>query len=186
MNTNATETTASILEEMRKGDKCDFPFAYRFAYGDAPAVVDVTTKDILEPAEVRIIKVTIDELADRLEKAIARETKNTAAMYEALEAFVQLANDGVIQPRTYGEAEHHCFCALHKQVAAALSAPIRNCDKGTWEEQLQRFMKWCVSAGQKQNDCFNKSITCNKCFAKWMNEPYESGCHLIKDTEGKD
>ena len=129
MNTNATETTASILEEMRKGDKCDFPFAYRFAYCDAPAVVDVSTKDILEPTKVRIIKVTIDELADRLEKAIARETKNTAAMYEALEAFVQLADDGVIQPRIYGEAEHHCFCALQNQVAAALSAPIRNCDR---------------------------------------------------------
>lgn len=71
-------------------------------------------------------------------------------------------------------------------IDSALAKEPRNCDKGSCEEQYQRFQKWCWFAGHKQDFCFNKSITCNMCYAKWMNEPYECGCHPIKEPEGKD
>ena len=54
---------------------------------------------------------------------------NAAAMREALVSFMQLADYGVIQPRSVGEDAEYCFCVLKKMVRAALSAPARNCDR---------------------------------------------------------
>lgn len=55
------------------------------------------------------------------------ETSN-AAMREALELIVRLADDGMIQPRSKGEDDEHCFVAALDIARAALSAPARNCD----------------------------------------------------------
>ena len=51
---------------------------------------------------------------------------------------------------------------------AALAEPIRNCDVGTAEEQVERHVKWC------NNDrCV--FTCCSVCFAEWSQMPYEEG-----------
>ena len=61
----------------------------------------------------------------------------------------------------------------------ALSAPARQCDVGTAEEQAQRFHDFCVGNSSGINgmckptcpciDCFDKC----QCLSKWAQMPYE-------------
>ena len=55
---------------------------------------------------------------------------------------------------------------------AALSAPLRNCDVGTADEQYERHEAYC----KKQDmNCLNDDIlNCRTCFAKWAQMPYEN------------
>lgn len=61
------------------------------------------------------------------------------------------------------------------------SAPQRNCDMGTAEEQYKRFMGMCNSKDAKQcAECSMRSwhtLACSrdKCFARWSQMPYEKG-----------
>ena len=61
---------------------------------------------------------------------------------------------------------------------AALSAPPRNCDVGTANEQYER---WQVFCGRYDNNCTgcpcDDGCTCNLgyCFSKWAQMPYEEG-----------
>ena len=52
---------------------------------------------------------------------------------------------------------------------AALSAPPRNCDVGTAEEQDERFDRWCDRKNIK--DCWG--IGCRKCLIAWAQMPYD-------------
>lgn len=59
------------------------------------------------------------------------------------------------------------------KVCDALKAPLRNCDVGTAEDQLQRHVKWCES---RANVCwYPRANKCKACFAKWAQMPYEKG-----------
>ncbi len=52
---------------------------------------------------------------------------------------------------------------------AALSAPQRNCDVGTAEEQTKRHLLYCKSCV-----CNLKlPYGCAECFARWAQTPYE-------------
>ncbi len=64
-----------------------------------------------------------------------RAPGNAAALREALKAFIQLADDGTIQPRTKGHHDEHCFVVAQGMARAALSAPPRNCDRYRTEEE---------------------------------------------------
>ena len=86
---------------------------------------------------------------------------NAAAMREALELFIQLADDGVIQPRSVGEADEHCFCVLEKMARAALAAPPRNCDRfgpykqarsEWWETEVLPRVYGVISGAEKPFD----------------------------------
>ena len=56
---------------------------------------------------------------------------------------------------------------------AALSAPPRNCDVGTAEEQVGRHATWCEG---NANQClFPKASKCTLCFARWAQMPYKEG-----------
>ena len=63
---------------------------------------------------------------------------------------------------------------------AALSAPPRQCDVGTAEEQYRRFWEMCIAKDVNQCACckFRKhsNLNCSrdKCFAKWAQMPYEA------------
>ena len=63
----------------------------------------------------------------------------------------------------------------------ALSAPPRNCDVGTAEEQYRRFRDVCDSKDARQCSCCElrglNSLNCSrdKCFARWAQMPYEEG-----------
>ena len=81
-----------------------------------------------------------ESLADRLEAATKREKAqpgNAAAMREALEAARDLllpqCNGGTAFAKTCGETVN--------KIMDALSAPPRNCDVGTAEEQEERYIK---------------------------------------------
>ena len=80
---------------------------------------------------------------------------NAAAMRDALVSFMQLADDGVIQPRSVGGADEHCFYNLMKNARAALAAPARNCDVGTPEEQE---IRWRLNCGYGIPNCKNCKV----------------------------
>lgn len=61
---------------------------------------------------------------------------------------------------------------------AALSAPARNCDVGTVEEQLERHRLYCIGLCTVHECGYNlekhDTETCKKCFAKWAQMPFDS------------
>ncbi len=96
---------------------------------------------------------------------------NAAAMREALVA---------IRDALCEHPYDHDDDALANIANAALSAPTRQCDVGTAEEQAQRFYDFCIGNSSEINgmckptcpciDCFDKC----QCFAKWSQMLYES------------
>ena len=61
-------------------------------------------------------------------------------------------------------------------IEAALSAPPRNCDVGTPEDQHNRFMRFCDS--KSMGYCWGRG--CRKCMAQWGQIPYEGENEEIK------
>lgn len=57
---------------------------------------------------------------------------------------------------------------------AALSAPPRNCDVGTPEEQVKRFNKFCFPI--KCSECqLHTNEDLHDCIFRWLQMPYEEG-----------
>ncbi len=122
------------------------------------------------------------------------ETNDINEMRKALELFIQLADDGVIQPRSVGEADEHCFCVLEKMARTALAKPARNCDVRTSEDQGERFKNFCrnhqfISVDSEDGFppmyiCSNESCPLHgyyiahgedNCELAWGQMPYEEG-----------
>jgi hypothetical protein len=86
---------------------------------------------------------------------------------EALE-FIKHASDD------YEEYAHTIAGALdviYEKACAALAEPPRNCDIGTAEEQYDRFIYNCTS---RKIPCrLSETLSCTKCYALWMQMPYE-------------
>ena len=80
---NEQETIADIIAEMR-GARTEFPFVYLMGEPDTPEVIDLRTKEITEPRKINIRRVTVKELADRLEAARKRERGDCAMLREAM------------------------------------------------------------------------------------------------------
>jgi len=113
--------------------------------------------------------------ADRLEAALKREmSKNVsknggdfgqlgdvAQLREALEKINSLCGIGVVEISSF---EIGSICD------AALSAPPRNCDVGTAEEQAKRFK---FSKCDEPPKCRPWDECCLICFAKWAQMPYK-------------
>ncbi len=99
------------------------------------------------------------------------EANNIQAMREALE-FIKLASDDY---EVYGTTKAGALDVIYEKACAALSAPARNCDVGTAEEQTERFKLFC-----RKREC----VTCELnrrspfrfgCFSVWAQMPYEEG-----------
>ena len=58
-------------------------------------------------------------------------------------------------------------------ISRGLDTPLRNCDVGTAEEQMQRKMEFCYKQGGCSNCSFNKSATLTQCALAWAQMPYE-------------
>jgi hypothetical protein len=172
------ETVADIIAEMRMGNAGDFPFAYMIGDPDTPEVIDFTTKKVVEPRKINIRRVTVSNLADRLDAAVKRERAtcgNAAAMREALvqvrDRFVSGVYDG----------KFDCYEAL-EIVESALAKPPRNCDVGTAEEQVARHHLFCNAMMKKNNHCCGP-CPCYKfvngeaqsCTLLWAQMPCEEG-----------
>lgn len=92
---------------------------------------------------------------------------NTAAMREALsDACYAMFNFLKTQQGGYEEMAN----ALDK-AKAALSAPPRNCDVGTHEEQAKRFDAFC--GGKNCLEC--PHFPDSRCELAWAQDPYEKG-----------
>ena len=128
-----------------------------------------------------VLRRRIQHFARRIEAAAKREREatpekssvvaNAAAMREALEKvrfylpyFLQY-----MRLRREDEKAGGYYESILEVISAALSAPPRNCDVGTAEEQIKRHTKWCRS------DKCSPEIPCSVCFAKWSQMPYEEG-----------
>ena len=103
------------------------------------------------------------------------QLNNAAAMREALNAI----KDTLDEWRTNGEMmEHWQYSELFGIANAALSAPPRNCDVGTSEEQDARHSKWCRRYGidgDMEVACAHKDMSCALCALRWAQMPYEKG-----------
>lgn len=91
---------------------------------------------------------------------------NAAAMREALmEASIALSS-ATHHHMTEDDAKD-CLAVIE----TAISAPPRNCDVGTADEQAERFDRWCDRKNFK--DCWG--IGCRECLIAWAQMPYEKG-----------
>jgi hypothetical protein len=59
--------------------------------------------------------------------------------------------------------------AANQMAKAALAEPLRNCDVGTAEEQMERHYIFC----SRNTKCHPDSSRCMMCYAKWSQMPYE-------------
>lgn len=174
------ESVNDIIAEMRMGNTGDFPFAYMIGDPDTPEVVDITTKAVIEPRKINIRRVTISNLADRLESAWKRErafNAMTEAANERLREHLQIALEGnkkpvgnaaalrevcvkcrelaeVIWQSECGEDVSSEIAELRDLLNFARSAPARNCDRfKTWTEARNAFEKWCCNLSWKISSC---------------------------------
>ncbi len=158
----SAETKEDILREMRMGNSGDMPFAYLVGMPD-------TFEEFLSGTKMRKInvkQVTVKELADRFEAAFKRESVgNVAAMREALKQalyFLRRHNMGAVYAP---DGETLIFCQdVANIVDEALSAPARQCDVGTAEEQAERYH----AIGEVYH-----SLTLTNALA-WAQTPYEA------------
>ena len=114
----------------------------------------------------RLLKVAKDAISSR-ERAPTSEKSsqvgNAAAMRDALLNVKGLFDGRITCQKAIREA--------HEAVTAAISAPPRNCDVGTPEDQHNRFMRFCDS--KSMGYCWGRG--CRKCMAQWGQLPYEEG-----------
>ena len=170
------ESIADIVAEMRMGSPVN-PGAYRIGLPDKITVLECGDK----MRTIQIKTVTVKELADRIEAAAKREKAqlgNSAAMREALEVCLDfiMRLDRAFNPFMQNMLEN----AIAKS-NASLSAPPRNCDVGTAEEQAKRFGKVCGKYYNEEEQCNEKCPLASldvihgfpRCQAYWAQMPYE-------------
>ena len=116
--------------------------------------------------------------ADRIEAAVNQPVTNcnrlgnAAAMREALEQIHELLSIGGNPDRAM------CirYEAAYQIAAEALSAPPRNCDVGTADEQHARFYSFCDKFEEcKECPLWRGGGLTSKCCARWGQMPYEEG-----------
>lgn len=147
--------------------------------GNADIVREVA-QEMLNTSMQEITAERINEWATRLAAACEQsvtdcnQLNNTAAMREALNAI----KDTLDEWRSNGEMmEHWQYSELFGIANSALSAPLRNCDVGTAEEQAERFKKFCCIYPLNCAGCplKNIGITHNECAIFWAQMPYGEG-----------
>ena len=164
MSDERHETVADIMSEMRE-------------YADS-----MEKHDLYDLRECATDYLRV--LSDRIEDAVNRENRtvekssvvgNAAAMREALVIVKRLFDGRLMWQPDIRKA--------HEAVNAALSAPPRNCDVGTAEEQAERFYAFCgyhrFQSGIKGMcsslcPCIRCRDMCN-CITTWSQMPYDEG-----------
>ena len=98
---------------------------------------------------------------------------NQKAMREALE-FADRELRMATEDDRYGDDLVYlvgCMRSVADVCRAALSAPARNCDVGTAEEQMKRQHDTMCNTTRA---CPDSDWTCKKCFAEWEQMPYDA------------
>lgn len=150
-------------QDMRDAEKCLF-------------ACDVDLKH-----DNRDISRMLRQSADMMEKTTPTREKssavgNAAAMREALgDVYNTLEQLHPYAPNMEDISRRRAFrsmlCHAKNVIDITLSAPPRNCDVGTAEEQFERFDRWCNSR-VIENCC---GVCCRKCLIAWSQMPYEGG-----------
>ena len=166
------ETLADIVAEMRTRSR-----EVKEAFGGRPDGVENMLDiwaDRIEAAWKRQEKTYLDQIRDAMnmwghEKHIAEHAQkptvgNAAAMREALVGIRALIADEPDGTPMIDE--------MKTTIEAAISAPPRNCDVGTAEEQEARMMRYCE--GRKCEKCqffygVNDGVNCD---FTWSQMPY--------------
>lgn len=160
------ETREDIVAEMRKLGKLD--------------------EKSTDKMPRRLMGLGLRTYADRLEAAAEREFEpttdkssvvgNAAAMREALDKAHRVLHRAIIAGILRCDDAYDAM----NMAAAALSAPARNCDVGTQDDQEERFTKVCV-ANSKDGVRGLCSETCTfgrdyqgECALAWAQMPYEA------------
>lgn len=96
---------------------------------------------------------------------------NRQKMREALVEISKLADDWEIAVTKAGALDR-----IYELANAALSAPARQCDVGTAEEQAKRMDAYCASHGERIG-CSWRCDTCplckiDRCELAWAQTPY--------------
>lgn len=118
-------------------------------------------------------------LAEACEQPVTdcNQLNNAAAMRKALEK-VRFYLPYFLQYVRLHDAQSGGYYEKKLEVVnAALSAPPRNCDVGTAEEQAERFKTFCYIYPLNCAGCPLKDsgITHNECAIFWTQMPYEEG-----------
>lgn len=111
---------------------------------------------------------------------VVKSSRNGAKMREALEYVLHFdatdeaaTEDGLTDAERIAEyADHITEC--QKKANAALSAPPRNCDVGTAEEQFRRYHKFCMD-GHGCSRCRVGIFAGAGCSLAWAQMPYKDG-----------
>ena len=147
------------------------------AVGNAGTVREIA-QEMLNTSMQEITAERINGWATRLAAACEQpvtdcnQLGNTAKMREALEAI----KDTLDKWRLNG-VEYWQYSELFDIANTVLSAPPRNCDVGTAEEQAERFKTFCYIYPLNCAGCPLKDsgITHNECAIFWTQMPYEEG-----------
>ena len=123
------------------------------------------------------------QAADMMERESTREKSsqvgNSAKMREALEEVIDTINEW----RSNGEMmEHWQYSELFDIADTALSAPPRNCDVGTAEEQTSRFVDFCY----RSKECVSCQMAPEEgtdCILAWAQAPYKDSEIEFKSVE---
>ena len=128
--------------------------------------------EILEDIVVDVSKMETTTPTSEKSSAVG----NAAAMREALEAAIPIMRACLF--------DYYNTTDVNKVVGemkAALSAPPRNCDVGTSEEQAKRFKSFCKTHLSGTRSICSAQCACVgcrsmfHCLTKWEQMPYEEG-----------
>lgn len=170
-----SETLADVLADMRAQSKTEKLSATRIRQPNTDDVDWALANAYDEDAKYLALT------ADRIEAAAKRECGNAAAMREAAESALSVVR-GIIDG-TLSRRNQSVFDCRDK-LKAALAAPTRNCDKGTPEEQQDRFREFCrhyesegeCGIGRSEAACPAFQGGRNPdCSLWWAQMPYEKG-----------
>lgn len=146
----------------------------REATTDESSAVGKVAQEMLNTSMQAVTAERINEWATRLAEACEQpvtdcnQLGNAAAMREALEQIHELLSIGG-NPDT---AMCIRYEAAYQIAAEALSAPPRNCDIGTAEEQCARIRAFCE---RHKEDCPTNDVLQKNCALIWAQMPYEEG-----------
>lgn len=174
---NKQETISDIVADIRAQNQ-GLP---EDSYALSPLVCDLLSlADRIEAAAKREREAGAEaaqvcgEIGEMIGREATREKEsrvgNAAAIRSALDKLVDFLRWTYAQD--YPVSRDKLADAIDIGVSAIASSP-RNCDVGTAEEQLKRFIAFCLS--RKCNECPFVSSTYGECGVRWSQMPYEGG-----------
>ena len=93
--------------------------------------------------------------------------RTRALAFHLKELVLELASSKHVK----GNEAFDLLADIQAVIMAILNAPLRNCDVGDWEEQIERHKLYCR---ERVPVCryVPGSLTCRMCFAEWAQTPY--------------